>query len=202
MRLPEQLRKSSTFEILTACLWRCRTIALQLAPEEEVRMMCVVNARGKEGGRLPVGYYGNAFAYPAAVSKVKSLCSNPLEYALELVKKAKSQGMTREYLQSVADLMVLRGRPHFTIAGSYLVSDVTRAGIENVDFGWGKADYGGPAKGGIGDIPLVSFYIPFRNGIVVPVCLPSAAMDRFAKEIESMISDLITSPPSRLQSAL
>ncbi|KAM0935271.1 putative benzyl alcohol O-benzoyltransferase [Dioscorea sansibarensis] len=202
MRLPEQLRKSSAFEILTACLWRCRTIALQLAPEEEVRMMCVVNARGKEGGCLPVGYYGNAFAYPAAVSKVKSLCSNPLEYALELVKKAKSQGMTREYLQSVADLMVLRGRPHFTIAGSYLVSDLTRVGIENVDFGWGKAVYGGPAKGGIGDVPLVSFYIPFGNGIVVPVCLPSSAMDRFAKEIESMISDLITAPPSRLLSAL
>ncbi|KAM0935275.1 putative benzyl alcohol O-benzoyltransferase [Dioscorea sansibarensis] len=167
-------------------------------------MLFVVSARGKEGDRLPVGYYGNVFAYPAAVSKVKSLCGNPLEYALELVKKAKSQGMTREYLQSVADLMVLRGRPHprFTIAGWYLVSDLTRAGIENVDFGWGKAVYGGPAKGGIGDVPLVSFYIPFRNGIVVPVCLPSAAMHRFAKEIESMISDLITAPPSRLLSAL
>ncbi|KAH7687109.1 Benzyl alcohol O-benzoyltransferase protein [Dioscorea alata] len=203
MRLPKHLRKSSTFEILTACLWRCRTMALQLEPEEEVRMMAIVNARGKkEEDFLPMGYYGNAFTYPAAVSKVKNLCNKPIEYALELVKKAKSQGMTREYLQSVADLMVLRGRPHFTIANSYLVSDLTRAGLENVDFGWGKAVYGSVAKGGIGDIPLVSFYIPFRNGIVVPVCLPSTAMDRFVKEIENMTSDQITAPPSRLLSAL
>lgn len=159
-------------------------MALQLEPEEGVRMMGVVNARGKkEGDFLPMGYYGNAFTYPTAVSKVKHLCNEPVEYALELVKKAKSQGMTREYLQSVADLMVLRGRPHFTIAKSYLVSDLTRAGLENVDFGWGKAVYGSVAKGGIGDIPLVSFYIPFRNGIVVPVCLPSTAMDRFVNEI-------------------
>ncbi|KAM0935277.1 putative benzyl alcohol O-benzoyltransferase [Dioscorea sansibarensis] len=191
-RTPHHLRKSSTFEILTACLWRSRTIALKPDPEEEVRIICIVNARGKDGKRLPEGYYGNAFSFAVAVASVKRLCGNPVGYALELVKKAKGE-VNGEYLQSVADLMVLRGRPHFTVVRSYLVSDVTRAGFGDVDFGWGKAVYGGPAKGGVGAIPgVASFYIPFRNGkgedgIVVPVCLPGDAMERFVKEIEGLV---------------
>ncbi|KAJ8468134.1 hypothetical protein OPV22_030686 [Ensete ventricosum] len=191
-RVPPHLRNSSTFEILTACLWKCRTIAISPDADEEVRMICIVNARGKSDLGLPVGYYGNAFVFPVAVSEAGKLCANPLGYALDLVRKAKSD-VTDEYVRSVADLMVLRGRPHFTVVRSYLVSDVTRAGFGDVDFGWGKAAYGGPAKGGVGAIPgVASFYIPFRNskgeeGIVVPVCLPGPAMEKFTMEMESLI---------------
>ncbi|CAL9147010.1 unnamed protein product [Musa hybrid cultivar] len=193
-RVPPHLRNSSTFEILTACLWKCRTIAISPDADEEVRMICIVNARGKSDLGLPVGYYGNAFVFPVAVSKAGKLCANPLGYALDLVRKAKSD-VTNEYVRSVADLMVLRGRPHFTVVRSYLVSDVTKAGFGDVDFGWGMAAYGGPAKGGVGAIPgVASFYIPFRNGkgedgIVVPVCLPGPAMEKFTMEMESLIKE-------------
>ncbi|KAE9451817.1 hypothetical protein C3L33_16278, partial [Rhododendron williamsianum] len=102
--------------------------------------------------------------------------------------------VTEEYMRSLADLMVIRGRPHFTVVRGYLVSDVTRAGFRDVDFGWGKAAYGGPAKGGVGAIPgVASFYIPFTNkngetGIVVPFCLPGPAMDRFMIQLDSMLN--------------
>lgn len=98
-------------------------------------------------------------------------------------------------MHSVADLMVAKGRPHFTVVRSYLVSDVTRAGFGEVDFGWGKAVYGGPAKGGVGAIPgVASFYIPFKNvkgdeGLVIPVCLPSEAMERFVKEMDNVLKN-------------
>ncbi|CAK9165987.1 unnamed protein product [Ilex paraguariensis] len=186
--------KCSTFELLTACLWRCRTIALQPDPEEKVRILCIVNARAKFDPSLPNGYYGNAFAFPVAISTAEKLCNNPLGYALELVMKAKAD-VTEEYMRSVADLMVIRGRPHFTVVRTFLVSDVTRAGFGDVDFGWGKAAYGGPAKGGVGAIPgVASFYIPFtnskgENGIVVPICLPAPAMEIFVKELERMLKD-------------
>ncbi|XP_074580195.1 benzyl alcohol O-benzoyltransferase-like [Curcuma longa] len=193
-RVPAHLRNSSTFEILTAFLWKCRTVAIGANADEEVRIICVVNARGISGLGLPAGYYGNALAFPVAVSTAGKLSSNPIGYALDLVKKAKSS-VSDEYMRSLADLMALRRRPHFTVVRSYLVADVTRLGLGNVDFGWGKAAYGGPAKGGAGTIPgLGSFYIPSRNskgeeGIVVPVCLMAPAMDKFTQEMHNLMEE-------------
>ncbi|KAJ6840199.1 putative benzyl alcohol O-benzoyltransferase [Iris pallida] len=187
--LPAHLRDCSTFELLTACLWRSRTASLGADPEEEVRVMCAVNARNKFDPPLPRGYYGNGFALPAAVSRAGRLCGSPLGYAVELVRQAKLS-VTEEYMRSVADLMVARGRPHIAVVRSFVVSDVTRLGFLDVDFGWGKAVYGGPAKGGVGAIPgVLSFYIRFRDGIVVPVCLPGPAMKRFEEEIERLIKE-------------
>ncbi|KAG5524587.1 hypothetical protein RHGRI_031305 [Rhododendron griersonianum] len=60
---------ASTFEVLTACLWRCRTRALALDPNNTVRVSCVVNGRSLPGLIVPHGYYGNVITYPAAVSK-------------------------------------------------------------------------------------------------------------------------------------
>ncbi|XP_038900932.1 benzyl alcohol O-benzoyltransferase-like [Benincasa hispida] len=187
--LPIHLRHCSSFELLSAYIWRLRTISLQLSPNEEVRFLCLVNLRFKLNS-LPSGYYGNAFAFPAALTTAGKLCQNPLAYAIELVKKAKSE-MTEEYIKSVADLMVIKGRPHCTAIGSFLVSDLRKIGLGEVDFGWGKAIYGGPAIGGVGMVPdFVNFFIPFNNregekGILVPICLPSLAMKRFVIELDA-----------------
>ncbi|XP_021738744.1 benzyl alcohol O-benzoyltransferase-like [Chenopodium quinoa] len=194
--------KSSTFELLTACLWRCRTIALQPDPEEIVRIMCIFNARPLLNPPLPSGFYGNAFAFPVAISSASKLSNNPIGYALELVKKTKA-AVSHEYMQSLADLMVLKGRPHFTVVRTFVVSDVTRAGFADLDYGWGPSAYGGPAKGGVGAIPgVASFYIPFKNkkgekGIVVPLCLPSNAMKIFVKELNGLLSGNPEHPSGR-----
>ncbi|XP_022148551.1 benzyl alcohol O-benzoyltransferase-like [Momordica charantia] len=189
--LPTHLRHCSTFELLSAFVWRLRTTALQFSPKKEVRFLCVVNLR-LGFNSLPSGYYGNALAFPAALTTAGKLCQNPLGYAVELIKKVKTQ-VTEEYVKSVADLMIIKGRPHFTAVGSYVVSDLTKIGLEEVDFGWGNPIYGGPATGGAGVIPgLKSFFISFKNkkgekGIVVPLCLPATAMERFVVELEDVL---------------
>lgn len=190
--LPPHLRSCSKFELLTGCLWKCRTIALNLKPEEVVRVSGLVNARGKNRGpNLPLGYYGNAFASPAAVSKAGALCKNPLEYAVELVKKAKAS-MNEEYLRSVADLLVIRGRPPYVVTLTYLVTDVTSVPLGRVNFGWGNPIYAGPAMA----FPRISFYVKHKNdvedGILVPICLPFSAMERFQEEVMKMTKEVNT----------
>ncbi|XP_056684830.1 benzyl alcohol O-benzoyltransferase-like [Spinacia oleracea] len=186
--------KSSTFEIITACLWRCRTISLQLDPEEIVRMICIVNSRSLFNPPLPLGFYGNTFAFPVAISSAGKLSSNPIGYAFDLIKKTKAN-VTQKYMLSLAAFMVLKGRPHFTVVRTFMVSDVTRTGFGELDYGWGPSKYGGPAKAGVGAIPgVASFYIPFKNGkgergIVVPICLPGNAMQIFIKELNSLLGD-------------
>ncbi|XP_073012138.1 benzyl alcohol O-benzoyltransferase-like [Typha latifolia] len=186
-RAPPQIR-CSRFDLLAAFVWRCRTVALGYDPCDEVRIQFVVNARGRRNPPLPVGFYGNAFAFAVASTTAGELCGRPYSYALEQVMKAKAK-VTDEFLQSVADLMVVRGRPRFTTAQTYLVSDLTRAGFEEVDFGWGEGVYGGAATAN-----LATFHIKSKNGrgeegIGLPMCLPAPAMERFALEIASLTEE-------------
>ncbi|GJM91148.1 hypothetical protein PR202_ga07495 [Eleusine coracana subsp. coracana] len=182
-RLPPFLRSRATaFDVITGCLWKCRTAALipDAAADAVMRMICVACARSGGGVLIPTGYYGNAFAFPAALATVGELCA-----------------------RTVADLMVLRRRPHFAVAHAYLVSDVTKVGFGGLDFWWGEPAYGGPAKGSVGPVRgIASFLIAMKgadgeHGVVVPMCLPGPAMDRFAEEMAEMMR-----PPANKHSAL
>ncbi|KQJ99965.1 benzyl alcohol O-benzoyltransferase [Brachypodium distachyon] len=196
-RAPRNMSCCSRFELVAAGIWRSRTAALGYPADEEVRLSIIVNARGRGVVPLPEGFYGNAFAYSAAATTAGELCRDRggLGHALELVKKAKA-AVTGEYLQSVADLMVLAGRPLFALSRTYIVSDVSHAGFKGVDLGWGEAVYGGPAKGGEGPFPGVANYFSRskngkgEEGILVPVCLPEDAMDKFQLQIQGLTSEL------------
>ena len=88
--IPHHLQKCSRSEILTAHMWRCQTIALQLNPDDDVRLIYIVNVRDRLCPPLPAGYYGNAIVASAILTTAGKLCQNPIEYALELVKTAKA----------------------------------------------------------------------------------------------------------------
>ncbi|GJN34753.1 hypothetical protein PR202_gb23448 [Eleusine coracana subsp. coracana] len=92
--------------------------------------------------------------------------------------------------------MVLTGRPLFTLTRTYIVSNLSHAGFKSMDFGWGEAVYGGPAKGGEGPFPGVANYFSRctndkgEEGTVVPICLPKDAMQKFQLEIEALTTVL------------
>ncbi|XP_014517353.1 benzyl alcohol O-benzoyltransferase-like [Vigna radiata var. radiata] len=207
--VPPHLKHCTTFDLIAACFWRCRTKALQIKADEDVRMMVIVNARGRLNPPLPVGYYGNAIAYPAAVTSAGKLCGNPVGYAVELIKKLKAE-VTEEYMHSVADLMVIKDRCTITSVRSCIISDLTRLKLREADFGWGEAVYGGVAEGGTGRFLEATFQVLHRNakgeeGIVLPIWLPAEAMDRFAKELDHMFrnrNQTNTLTPRSIMSAL
>ncbi|XP_022867299.1 methanol O-anthraniloyltransferase-like, partial [Olea europaea var. sylvestris] len=71
-------RRCSRFDLIIACLWKCHTNALNPSnPDENVCLSVITNLRGKPGLKIPTGYYGNAFVYPAAVSTARILCTAP-----------------------------------------------------------------------------------------------------------------------------
>ncbi|KAE8818200.1 3'-N-debenzoyl-2'-deoxytaxol N-benzoyltransferase [Hordeum vulgare] len=51
---------ATTFEVLAALLWRARTVALALPPDEITRLGIIASFRRNAALRLPMGYYGNA----------------------------------------------------------------------------------------------------------------------------------------------
>lgn len=192
--LPPHLAGSySRFDLITACIWKCRTLALNPDPEEVVQVTCAVNGRGKNLGLdLPPGYYGNVVFFLNAISKAGALCQNGLGYAAELLKKAKLE-MDEECIRSVADLIVTRQPAGYKVKGNFFVSDLTKVGFSEVDLGWGYPEYAGHP----GSFPSIAHYMKSgkkeEDGIVVPMCLSKLDMERFKRELKKIMEDPIPS---------
>ncbi|KAI3944221.1 hypothetical protein MKW98_016451 [Papaver atlanticum] len=195
--LPLHLHTCSKFEILTACLWRCRTLAFNLDPKEDVLLFFSVNGRGKDRLNLPEGFYSNALGCGMAFSTAEKLCRNSFEYTLDLVVKSKNKLLntdTKEDKDTTLKNKMLKSWTDFT---------TNNALVGNHYFwimhGWGKAVYAGPMI--VHHIPNPedsSFYIPYDNskgdyGVYVPIFLRQEFLKRFVVEVGRMISE----PPIR-----
>lgn len=173
---------ATTFEVLIATLWRARTAALQLPPDEEVCTLFTFNIRNVRKLGLPAGYYGNAIVIAEARTTAGELLARPLGYAVELVKQAKDVVRT--------DPLALREWANLaTRSTAFLVSDTRRVGFHRMDFGWGE-----PVCGGRADAQhAVSFLLDVKNSggrenaIAVPILLPTTAMDRFVSRVDMMM---------------
>ncbi|XP_074265020.1 benzyl alcohol O-benzoyltransferase-like [Silene latifolia] len=193
--VPPHIKQYSTFDLLSgSCwnfdsLWRCRTKALELKPDDEVRLLFAVNARNKFDPPLGKGYYGNACALPVVCAKVNDICENDIGYVLELIRKTKGK-INEEYMRSSMDLLVTKDRPHYYRNQTYALSDLRHLGFTDFDFGWGKPVYAGPASNEA--IPDASLFISYKNKdgesmIMVNISLPPKSMKVFLKELEEML---------------
>lgn len=185
--LPPLLRDTSTtFEALTAWLWRARTAALEVPPGEDSWLVIIANFRAIAGMDMPTGYYGNACVPTTVLADAVLLLRGSLGDALALVRRAKT-AVTADYVRSTLDELVLGGRPELPLADFFMVSDNRHAGFHHVDLGWGEPVYGGPADTVFG----VSFFVAVKDSdgedaVAVPIMLPSLAMERFATSVEKL----------------
>ncbi|KAK1692834.1 hypothetical protein QYE76_009531 [Lolium multiflorum] len=183
--LPPLLRDTATsYEALTAFLWRARVTALEIAPGEGVQLVIISNFRGFPELSLPDGYYGNACVPANARATAAALRDGSIGDAVALVRQAKA-AVTAEYVRSTLDVLVLRGRPCLALQNNmFVVSDNRHAGFNHVDFGWGEPVYGGPADTIFGLGFLVAGKDRYgKDAAVVPIVLPRPAMERFAAEV-------------------
>ncbi|EEE63107.1 hypothetical protein OsJ_17915 [Oryza sativa Japonica Group] len=176
---------ASRFDLVGAFMWRCRTAALRYDPGDVVRLHMFVNARVRNRSKRPVprGYYGNAIVFAAASVPAGELWRRPFGYALRLLMQAKARASEEGYVQSVANFNAAHRRPPFPKARTYLISDMTQAGLMAIDFGWGKPVYGGPAT-----TMLATFHLEGRNevgeaGVIVPIRLPNPVIERLIQEV-------------------
>ncbi|XP_019150648.1 PREDICTED: methanol O-anthraniloyltransferase-like [Ipomoea nil] len=179
----------TTFELISACLWKCRTIALQPNPNATVRVTFPTDIRRRSfaGLKFDPGYYGNAIIMLSAATTAKLLCERPITYAIELIREAKNK-VSADYVKSVLDFLVINGRPRMSVMRNILVSDISRIGLEKIDFGWGDAIYAGSATAAYGATFLER---PKSNSstersVLVPISLPHLSMLIFKREIKKM----------------
>ncbi|XP_019188303.1 PREDICTED: methanol O-anthraniloyltransferase-like [Ipomoea nil] len=170
---PQTKRPTSKFDMINACIWICRTRALEFDGDEAVAVHCTMNVRNKGPPELRDGYYGNAVVFPAAVAKSgRLLCDSSLEYVVKLIEKAKSR-VSEDYVRWEVNFMGSKGRPPLLRSrSSFLVSDLSRLGFSEMDFGWGKPVYGGTMDGA-GSATKIN-HARYRNsdgedGVLVPV---------------------------------
>jgi hypothetical protein len=190
-RQVEGVKFSTPFEVLSACLWQSRTKALNIPADQELTLMFLLNTRNRFRPALPSGYYGNALASAYAKTRARDLTDRPLSYAVKLINEG-NRRVKEEYMRSMIDLAELNGRPLNPSDGSFIVSDVSKvmAVMGESDFGWGKAVYACPVYPAM---PHFTYLAPASKkdsqGIVVPVCLPSTAVEIFEENINKTINN-------------
>ncbi|KAG8643911.1 hypothetical protein MANES_11G083300v8 [Manihot esculenta] len=171
------LDKCTTFEGLSAFVWRARTKALNLLPDQQTKLLFAVDGRTKFNPPLPNGYFGNGIVLTNSISQAGELLEKPLSYAVGLVQDAINM-VTDSYMRSAIDYFeVTRARP--SLASTLLITTWSRLSFHTTDFGWGEPILSGPVALPEKEVILFLSHGKERKNINVLLGLPASAMKIF-----------------------
>ncbi|XP_061356314.1 alcohol acyltransferase 9-like [Gastrolobium bilobum] len=169
------LNRITTFEAVAAHTWRSWVRSLNLCPTLVVKLLFSVNVRKKM--KLPEGYYGNGFVIGCAESTVKDLlAANNLHHGLKQVQEAKASLDDDEYIRSMIDLLEDK-MVRTDLSRSLVISQWSRLGLEDVDFGEGKPLHMGPLTSGV--YCLLLPVVGDANAVRVLVSVPESVVESF-----------------------
>ncbi|KNA08583.1 hypothetical protein SOVF_161350 [Spinacia oleracea] len=175
------LSKCTTFEALTALVWRARCKSLKMHPDQQTKLLFAVDGRSRFNPELPKGFFGNGIVLTNALCKAGDLMESPFSHVVELVQGAVKL-VTDSYMRSAIDYFEMkRARP--SMNGTLLVTAWSRLAFHSPNFGWGETIYTGPV--GVPEKEVVLF-LPSgedRRSLNVHLGMPVSAMNIFEEEI-------------------
>lgn len=168
-------KKCTTFEALASHTWQAWVRSLNLSQLLIVKLLFSVNIRKRVKPELPQGYYGNGFVLGCAETTVKDLVTNNLCHGVKLVQQAKSC-LNDDYIRSMVDLLEDK-KIKTDLSATLVISQWSRFGIEDLDFGSGKPLQMGPVASDI-----YCLFLPVVNdpeSMRVLVSLPPKIAEKF-----------------------
>lgn len=176
------LDKCTTFEGLSAFVWKARTKALKMLPDQQTKLLFAVDGRPKFNPPLPKGYFGNGIVLTNSTCQASELLDKPLSYAVRLVQDAIKM-VTDNYMRSAIDYFeVTRARP--SLASTLLITTWSRLSFHVTDFGWGEPILSGPVALPEKEVILFLSHGKERKSINVLLGLPASAMNIFQELIQ------------------
>ncbi|XP_057972557.1 omega-hydroxypalmitate O-feruloyl transferase-like isoform X2 [Malania oleifera] len=171
------LSKCTTFEALSAFVWRARSQALNLRPNQETKLLFAVDGRSRFDPPIPNRYFGNGIVLTNSLCSAGELMDNPLSFTVGLVQKAVAM-VNDSYMRSAIDYFeITRARP--SLAATLLITTWSRLSFHTTDFGWGEPLLSGPVALPEKEVVLFLSHGKERKSINVLLGLPASAMKTF-----------------------
>ncbi|GAV81602.1 Transferase domain-containing protein [Cephalotus follicularis] len=171
------LAKCTTFEALSAFVWRARCQALKMKPDQQTKLLFAVDGRSRFVPPIPKGYFGNGIVLTNSLCSAGEILNNPPSFAVGLVQKAVNM-VTDSYMRSAIDYFEMtRDRP--SLAATLLITTWSRLSFHTTDFGWGEPVLSGPVALPEKEVILFLSHGQERKSINVLLGLPASAMREF-----------------------
>ncbi|KAL6006493.1 histone H3.1 [Asimina triloba] len=171
------LAKCTTFEVLSAFVWRARCRALNLRPDQQTKLLFAVDVRSRLEPPLPSGYCGNGIVLTNSLCTAGELLEKPFSFSVGLVQKAIAM-VTDSYIRSAMDYFeATRYRP--SLSSTLLITTWSRLSFHITDFGWGEPVQSGPVTLPEKEVILFLSHGKERKSINVLLGLPATAMPIF-----------------------
>lgn len=176
------LPKCTTFEALSGFVWKARTEALDLRPDQQTKLLFAVDGRSRFDPPIPEKYFGNAIVLTNALCEAGAVVENPLSFTVKLVQEAVKM-VTDGYMRSAIDYFeATRTRP--SLDATLLITTWSRLSFHTTDFGWGEPVLSGPVALPEKEVILFLSHGKERKSVNVLLGLPAPAMDKFEKLVQ------------------
>nr|UHJ19789.2 hydroxycinnamoyl CoA malic acid hydroxycinnamoyl transferase [Echinacea purpurea] len=137
----------TTFEMLSAHVWKCVCKARGLPDDVETKLYVPVDGRARLQPPLPPGYFGNVTFEAPVVATAGEIQAKPTWYTARKIRDAIAR-MNNDYLRSAIDYLEQQHCKKPDVCYKYTnlrINSWARLPFHEVDFGWGRPVFMGRA---------------------------------------------------------